>query len=216
MTAPTPPAPGGHVVRLATPDDARAYTHCYVESLAETYAHIMPPAFAEHRRETFEREAAATHDELVAMHRALDEGREPGRTHWVGLDDGGEVAGIVSAGPGVPSWEAQFYSNPEPPVRFNLDHLYTLRSTHGSGLGQQLMDTALAMPEPTGDDAARARSVQPGSTRGRGAWLWILRRNPRAEAFYRRNGFVPDGLEVRCGASWFHAPMFRMWRPDPR
>ena len=33
--------------------------------------------------------------------------------------------------------------------------------------------------------------TQPWATRG--AYLWIAEENPRAFAFYRRNGFVPDG-----------------------
>ena len=28
---------------------------------------------------------------------------------------------------------------------------------------------------------------------GRDAYLWVLRDNARARAFYARNGFVPDG-----------------------
>ena len=187
-------------IRLAVPDDARAYTHCYVESLAETYAHIMPPEFAQSRRERLQRDAADTRDELEQMQADLTAGRTPQRTHWVGLVDG-EVAGIVSAGEGVAEWERAHFDNPEPPVSFNLDHIYTRRSSHGTGLGQTLLETALQDPHHPG--------------RMRGAWLWILRENPRAEAFYRRNGFLDDELEVSCGASWFHRPMFRMWRPEP-
>lgn len=186
-------------VRLATPDDAEAYAHCYVESLAETYAHIMPPAFAQTRRDTIADEVAATRAELEQMTAALGRGELPRRTHWVGVVDD-EVVGIVSAGPDISEWEQRFYTNPEPPIDWNLDHLYTRRSTHGSGLGQALFDVALASAE---------------FPDGRGCWLWVLRNNPRAEAFYRRNGLVPDGLEVNCGDSWFGAPMFRMWRPDP-
>jgi hypothetical protein len=29
----------------------------------------------------------------------------------------------------------------------------------------------------------------------RAAFLWVFRDNPRARAFYRRNGFVADGAE---------------------
>lgn len=187
-------------IRQALPGDALGYAHCHVECLAETYAHLMPPEFACSRREDLPQQAAATRQELVAMARARAEGRLPQRTHWVAEVDG-EVVGIASAGPGVPDWEREHHDNPEPPVGWNLDHIYTRASTHGSGLGQALFDVAL-LDEATG--------------RGRGAWLWILHGNPRAEAFYRRNGFVPDGLEVTCGASWYHRPMFRMWRPDPR
>lgn len=45
-------------------------------------------------------------------------------------------------------------------------------SAYGSGLGLRLLDAAI------GD---------------RPASLWVLERNPRARAFYERNGFAPDG-----------------------
>ena len=51
---------------------------------------------------------------------------------------------------------------------------------------------------------------------GRDAHLWILRNNPRAEAFYRKHGFVDDGTEVSCGPMWFHRRMFRMHRRADR
>ncbi len=28
------------------------------------------------------------------------------------------------------------------------------------------------------------------------ALLWVAKDNPRAQAFYRRNGFTPDGTEI--------------------
>lgn len=52
--------------------------------------------------------------------------------------------------------------------------LYVRVAHHGTGLGQRLLDEAL------GDGPAV---------------LWVVRDNPRAVAFYRRNGFVPDGTE---------------------
>jgi len=45
-------------------------------------------------------------------------------------------------------------------------------SAHGSGAGQALLHAAV------GDSPA---------------YLWAADDNPRAEAFYRRNGFDPDG-----------------------
>lgn len=53
--------------------------------------------------------------------------------------------------------------------------IYLLKDFHGSGLGQQLLDATL------GDDEAAA--------------LWVAAENPRAQAFYRRNGFEPTGEE---------------------
>lgn len=61
------------------------------------------------------------------------------------------------------------------PVRdLELGSIYLLAAHHGSGLGQELLDVALD---------------------GRGASLWVLDDNPRAQAFYARNGFSPDGAD---------------------
>ena len=54
--------------------------------------------------------------------------------------------------------------------------LYVLDAYHGMGVGQALLDAAI------GD---------------RPALVWALGGSPtRALAFYRRNGFEPDGTEV--------------------
>lgn len=75
----------------------------------------------------------------------------------------GEVVGFAQAAA----------SRDEPPVRAEeLSTLYLRAAQHGSGLGQALLDAVLA---------------------GRPASLWVAEENPRAIAFYRRNGFTPDG-----------------------
>src|SRR5215218_4514230 len=60
------------------------------------------------------------------------------------------------------------------PRDLELEGLYVLDAHHGTGVGQALLDAAI------GD---------------RPAYLWALADNPRAHAFYRRNGFVADGTE---------------------
>jgi GNAT superfamily N-acetyltransferase len=60
------------------------------------------------------------------------------------------------------------------PRDLELEGLYVLDVHHGTGVGQALLDAAI------GD---------------RPAYLWALADNPRAHAFYRRNGFVADGAE---------------------
>jgi len=60
------------------------------------------------------------------------------------------------------------------PRDLELHALYVLDEYHGTGVGQGLLDAALGA-EP--------------------AYLWVLGDNPRARAFYGRNGFVPDGTE---------------------
>ncbi|PZF05437.1 GNAT family N-acetyltransferase [Curtobacterium sp. MCLR17_040] len=59
-----------------------------------------------------------------------------------------------------------------------LTTLYVLARAHGTGAGQALLDTVLA---------------------DRPASLWVAADNPRAHAFYRRNGFTPDGAESAFG-----------------
>ncbi|RJT80249.1 GNAT family N-acetyltransferase [Arthrobacter cheniae] len=166
-----------YVIRSATVDDAEAYARTHVAGLHETYEHIMPPeyhayydaqlpAIIERRRAAFE-EASRTPDSARS---------------WLAFDDGEPVA-IATSGPGRDD------DRPD----FELHHIYTLRSTHGTGLGQRLLDIAIGT---------------------RAAYLWILNGNPRAERFYVRNGFEPDGTSMLCGTTWHHRPMFRMHRPD--
>lgn len=80
---------------------------------------------------------------------------------------GGEVIGFASAGNPI---------SPEdpPPAGTELHMIYLLAEHHGSGAGQAMLDAVV------GD---------------RPAFLWVATENPRAQAFYRRNGFALDGLE---------------------
>lgn len=78
-------------------------------------------------------------------------------------DVDGEVVGFAQAVP----------SRDDPPVRpLELTMIYLRAAQQGSGLGQALLDAVLA--------------DSPAS-------LWVAERNPRARAFYERNGFTPDG-----------------------
>ncbi|MGW9404996.1 N-acetyltransferase family protein [Arthrobacter sp. NPDC055585] len=56
-----------------------------------------------------------------------------------------------------------------------LNMLYVERRSHGTGAGQALLDSVLPLHP---------------------AFLWVARDNPRAHAFYRRNGFEADGTEL--------------------
>jgi GNAT superfamily N-acetyltransferase len=59
-------------------------------------------------------------------------------------------------------------------VALQLNAINVRRAYWGTGVGQRLLDAAI------GD---------------RNAFLWVFRDNPRARAFYVRNGFVPDGVK---------------------
>jgi GNAT superfamily N-acetyltransferase len=179
--------PQEYDLRPVVLDDAEEYVRCHVECLAETYRDLVPPEFAaEHRRrmpEQVERTRAAW--------AAAEQQPQTRPTAWLARDAGGEVVGVVRAGPGTQDWERALGAPPTS-VGFQLHHLYTRAHTHGSGLGSRLIDVAI------GD---------------RETYLWILHGNARADRFYRRRGFAPDGGTMSCGATWFHRTMYRLVRP---
>jgi GNAT superfamily N-acetyltransferase len=73
------------------------------------------------------------------------------------------VVGVASAGPS---------RDDPPPTAAELKSLYVRASHYGTGLADHLLDAAV----------------------GRGpASLWVFAANERAQRFYRRHGFVPDG-----------------------
>jgi ribosomal protein S18 acetylase RimI-like enzyme len=79
----------------------------------------------------------------------------------------GELDGVVVA------WAtAAVRDAAEHPRALEVNGIYALASAHGSGVGQALLDAAIGTA---------------------GAFLWVAADNPRAQAFYRRNGFRPDG-----------------------
>lgn len=63
----------------------------------------------------------------------------------------------------------------EEPDALHLYVLYVLRQWHGSGAGTDLLEAVLAP--------------------GEAATLWVADPNPRAQAFYRKHRFEPDGIE---------------------
>lgn len=83
--------------------------------------------------------------------------------------DGDDLVGFAAVQP-TPGGDAV---RPE-----ELTMLYVLARSHGTGAGQALLDAVL------GD---------------RPASLWVADDNPRAQAFYRRNGFVTDGATSSFG-----------------
>ena len=82
---------------------------------------------------------------------------------WVAEIDGA-VVGFAAGGPSM--------DDDAVPGRRQLYAIYVLAEHYGSKAGQALLDAAI------GREAAS---------------LWVLEDNPRARAFYTRNGFVPDG-----------------------
>ncbi|WP_203230736.1 GNAT family N-acetyltransferase [Agromyces humi] len=96
----------------------------------------------------------------------------------------GELIGVALAGPPDP---------PEPGWTTHLYVLYVLAAEHGSGAGAALLDAVV--------DARES------------AALWVADPNPRAQAFYRRHGFVADGtVQVDDGVREIR--MVRRARPE--
>jgi RimJ/RimL family protein N-acetyltransferase len=83
----------------------------------------------------------------------------------------GVLIGFAVAGPP---------QSPElPPRQRELYMIYLAAAAHGSGAGQAMLDRVLD---------------------GQPAYVWVAKRNPRAQAFYKRNGFMADGAEKEFAA----------------
>ena len=93
----------------------------------------------------------------------------------------GEVRGFAASG--APEED-------NPPRDLALWLMYQLATEHGSGSGQALLDAVIS---------------------DRPAQLWVAELNPRAIAFYRRNGFVADG-ERLVRPDWEDLAEIRMVR----
>ncbi|MET4902456.1 GNAT family N-acetyltransferase [Paenarthrobacter sp. CC6] len=130
-------------------------------------------------------------DEFFAKQEAglpqrIDKYRESiaaGHARMLAFGPDGDLVGLGAAGQG---------NDEDRPCDTELFMLYTLERIHGRGVGQALVDALIG-------DAP--------------AYLWVLDDNPRAQAFYRRNGFVPDGKRQLCDPSWYSLPEHRMVRP---
>jgi len=81
-------------------------------------------------------------------------------------------------------------SGSDGPRDLQLWGLYLLASWHGTGVAQRLLDAVVGK---------------------RPCFLWVAEDNPRAHAFYRRNGFVPDGAR-EVAEDWEGMVTIRMIR----
>jgi L-amino acid N-acyltransferase YncA len=88
---------------------------------------------------------------------------DEGRTEVRVADVDGVIVGWASASAG---------RDADAPRGLELEGIYVLAEQHGTGAGQELLDALI------GD---------------RPAYLWSAADNPRAQAFYAKNGFHADG-----------------------
>jgi len=96
---------------------------------------------------------------------------------------GDDLIGFADAGPG---------RDEDAEAALELYALYVRSAWHGTGVGGALFDETIG---------------------GAAAYLWVLQYNARAQAFYRRRGFVPDGGRERYEP--LNAWEIRMVRPGP-
>ncbi|MEH3089572.1 MAG: GNAT family N-acetyltransferase [Microbacterium arborescens] len=153
------------VIREPGPADAAALAELHVATWREAYGHLLPDAF-------FTPEFIAGRHRMWA--RVLAD-PHPDMIVRVAVADG-ELVGFAWAGPTPPSAPGAVGSatGDERARERQLYAIYVSAAHHGTGVGQSLLDATLG--------AAPAE-------------LWVAKENPRAIAFYVRNGFRFDGHE---------------------
>ncbi len=149
------------IIRTATAADINGMTDVIVQSWQETYEGLVS--------------ASVLHDPTMWARRhrmwslMMADG-DPARRVLVAERDGQIVGVVVSEPSDRVTTEVAADKDRVPTADRTLAILYVLQSEYGSGAGQQLLDAAL---EP--DESAE---------------LWVADPNPRAQAFYRKNGFA--------------------------
>ncbi|MCQ1946458.1 GNAT family N-acetyltransferase [Arthrobacter sp. zg-Y1116] len=101
-----------------------------------------------------------------------EQAMEPAIRNWLAHSEDGRLLGFASAGPARDS---------DADVPLELWSIYILAEAYGKGVGQALLEQAVDK-EP--------------------AYVWVLEDNARAQAFYRRNGFVADGTSKELPQVW--------------
>ncbi|WP_028276704.1 GNAT family N-acetyltransferase [Arthrobacter sp. I3] len=160
-------------IRQAAVEDADAVVRMHTLAHEECYGHLLSPAFFDARR--------ASMPERVEKRRPYLDSTQP---RIIAVDESNELVGFADAGTA---------RDDDLPVELELYSIYTLRCTHGTGLGVALLKAALGdLP----------------------AYLWVLEANVRAQAFYAKNGFQPDGTRKLLSPEWEELPEIRMVRSD--
>ncbi|MFI7493809.1 GNAT family N-acetyltransferase [Kocuria sp. M4R2S49] len=167
-------------VRPAGADDAEAWSALHLRCLDETYRPLFGDAFADRQQAAAGRTAG--YDRALLA--------DPDVRTLLAVDDGGTALGLVSAGPAPAAWEGRA-GVPAPLVPRQLFQLYVLRAAHGTGLGAELLETAIGSAD---------------------AYLWIMAGNARAERFYVRHGFRALAESYPSGGPWAGQHMHRMLR----
>lgn len=112
--------------------------------------------------------------ERLSGNRLGAEMNDPGSSFFF-AELGGKVIGYMKLNTGNAQTEPMADDSME------VERIYVLRAHQGAGVGQALLDRALAQ--------AREQHMHE-------MWLGVWEHNPRAIAFYRRNGFEEFGEHV--------------------
>jgi ribosomal protein S18 acetylase RimI-like enzyme len=84
------------------------------------------------------------------------------------------IVWVATDGDEIMGWATSSVGHaPDEPRDLELEGIYIRARQYGSSAGQRLLDAAIGASP---------------------AFLWVAVDNPRAHAFYRRNGFSPDGV----------------------
>lgn len=180
------------VIREPRPEDAERIAAVHVDTWKETYIDLLPEGF-------FTEEHSGMRREMWT--RILAEQRSQWSIRVAEVD--GEIIGFAMAGPAQDAAES---AEPADLPSRTLYTLYVLRSHHGTGAGQALLDSTLGVGSGTGSGAGSGAGAGTGAGIGAVAApdagarvepvsLWVAKQNPRAIAFYLRNGFRFDGAE---------------------
>lgn len=113
-------------------------------------------------------------DEAFAVERLTQELNNPDST-FLFLYADGVLAGYLKVN------RAPSQTDLNDPVSLELERIYAAKEFQGKGIGQALMDKAIAIAEEEGFAAV---------------WLGVWEKNMRARAFYEKNGFSAFGTHV--------------------
>ena len=181
---------GRYVLVPVDESDAAQYVDLQLDCLAETYRELSDSGYeARMRAQRPELLQEFAENITTPGARAFLAYEVPGWTTASGLScalgahiDGANPVGFALSRPGPLDWERDMPVAPLPEGSKELTQLYTLAHTHGTGLGQALLDAVLGPKEP--------------------AYLWFIVGNTQAVRFYEKNGFRVEGAFVPCGGAW--------------
>lgn len=164
-------AAASYRVRPPTPDDADELGRLHVQVWREAYRGMMSEQALQQLDPVARADMWCRAAERVAeSEREYTEsgGAQGMLTRVAERVDTGDLAGFITVGAA---------RDEDAPTASQLWAINVLAEHHGTGVAQQLLDAALGPELP--------------------AYLWVVEQNARAQSFYRRNGFRPDGTRLR-------------------